>query len=1093
MSDWHRPIVRALGFCVIRAPLLPMQRVFAVDGEEGAARAAYRRGGLAAPVLDACRRQTLERMQSLASEPIVSDALFVASTEFHARLDIATRSAEERVRQELALYRYLSRMSARSTPFGLCSGVGLAAVSGRTQLRLGDHRGWRQHVRIDAAVLDGIAQRFRADRSIRESVRFGANDTIRVVAATLEYVEVRPSDSGERGFVTVAVEATEPIRAILERVGRGDMRFSELHALVLDLGATAAEATAFVHEMVDAQLLVPRIDPHLTGLDPLDGLLLDLADVSTPEVEALRAIASECRRLSAESPGALAPALRDMSRRVLELAPGTDPRRMFHVDLHLAVEDACLDVALANRIGRAALLMRAIAKGQNRDDGSTGLTLGSLRQAFERRFGEAEVPLLDLFAENGGINWAGIGEGQDHASLHSELALPEPVSEGRASDVLLRLFGKRFGDSRIDPSNTHSIDLDASAVADLTASVAPPRVAETIMVVAKLANAGGTLGGPQLSVQLRSVGGASGASWIGRFCHGNPRLAEAARAMLRVEESQHPERIFAEVVHLPHARFANFISRPVLREYEIAFLGRSGVDHEGRLALSDLVVSVREGRMQLRSRRLGVEVVPRIASAHNGDAPTNLPLYRFLWLLQWQESGGGQWSWGALENQSFLPRVTHDGIILSLARWRLDRSASAALDHPDAEGRYAACQRLRDDIGLPRFVALVEGDNELALDLDDPIAVETLAARLRQTAGAILSELFPAPGDAAVGSSTGAHVCEVVLPFAISPQASVARPRSVAGGDASLASVRKGIGSDWLYVKWYCGRSAADRLLHEHVWPMVEELASAGAIDNWFFIRYGDPDFHVRLRLHGAPAELWSHALRSVVSRTQFLEERGFVSSTQLDTYLREVDRYGGSEVMSDVERLFGIDSTLVARLLPATAQVEDADRRWQVALFGILRLLEDLRLPLDQRIAILRSASSGSDRWQPEQRRVVRQRTAAGFRQWRARLERLVLERRAPDDWPGEIHEAFDVRSAAIADLLARPSNPALPGTLRRADVAGSLIHMHLNRIHLNPLPYHEYTAYEFGTRLLQSALARGGARARDEGLDPVTVQEVS
>jgi lantibiotic biosynthesis protein len=55
----------------------------------------------------------------------------------------------------------------------------------------------------------------------------------------------------------------------------------------------------------------------------------------------------------------------------------------------------------------------------------------------------------------------------------------------------------------------------------------------------------------------------------------------------------------------------------VLREREIVYLGRSGAPADHQLPLTDLLVSVRDGRVVLRSRSLGREVVPRLTNAHN--------------------------------------------------------------------------------------------------------------------------------------------------------------------------------------------------------------------------------------------------------------------------------------------------------------------------------------------------------------------------------------------------------------------------------------------------------------------------------------------
>ena len=58
------------------------------------------------------------------------------------------------------------------------------------------------------------------------------------------------------------------------------------------------------------------------------------------------------------------------------------------------------------------------------------------------------------------------------------------------------------------------------------------------------------------------------------------------------------------------------------------------------------------------------------------------------------------------------------------------------------------------------------------------------------------------------------------------------------------------LGDEWLYYKLYCGARTSDVILTETIKPVTEYLLNQGLIDSWFFIRYGDPDFHIRIRFH---------------------------------------------------------------------------------------------------------------------------------------------------------------------------------------------------------------------------------------------------
>ncbi|MET8506888.1 thiopeptide-type bacteriocin biosynthesis protein [Streptomyces sp. NPDC004787] len=114
--------------------------------------------------------------------------------------------------------------------------------------------------------------------------------------------------------------------------------------------------------------------------------------------------------------------------------------------------------------------------------------------------------------------------------------------------------------------------------------------------------------------------------------------------------------------------------------------------------------------------------------------------------------------------------------------------------------------------------------------------------QLRGRKEATLVEVLPRPDEVWAEGPGGRYT----------HSAAVARPR-----------VRRRFppGSPWLYAKLYCGPATADRVLEQVVRPLVDQALKTGAADSWFFVRYGDPDWHVRLRLHGEPYGLTRHVL----------------------------------------------------------------------------------------------------------------------------------------------------------------------------------------------------------------------------------------
>lgn len=123
------------------------------------------------------------------------------------------------------------------------------------------------------------------------------------------------------------------------------------------------------------------------------------------------------------------------------------------------------------------------------------------------------------------------------------------------------------------------------------------------------------------------------------------------------------------------------------------------------------------------------------------------------------------------------------------------------------------------------------------------------------------------------------------------------------------------LGEEWLYYKIYCGVHSADQILASHVSELSDELLEKALISEWFFIRYHDPDNHLRIRFKLTS----STHLYAVVSRcnTTFrgLLEQHLIWELQTAAYKRELERYGKS-TMAISESFFFLQSKWIVQLV---------------------------------------------------------------------------------------------------------------------------------------------------------------------------------
>jgi lantibiotic biosynthesis protein len=263
-------------------------------------------------------------------------------------------------------------------------------------------------------------------------------------------------------------------------------------------------------------------------------------------------------------------------------------------------------------------------------------------------------------------------------------------------------------------------------------------------------------------------------------------------------------------------------------------------------------------------------------------------------------------------------------------------------------------------------------------------------------------------------------------------------------------------------------------VLTELVRPLTAELAADGVIDGWFFLRYADPDEHLRVRLHGAPDRLLGALPALHRAAAPFLAD-GLLWRIGLDTYQREVERYGGPAGILLAERLFCVDSEAVGEILAGLEGDTAADARWRLALLGCDLLLADLGLDLPARLALMTEVRA---RYAREHHAdvLLERKLGEKFRAERLALEALLDPRaqgplRDPILGPGVA--ALRRRAQRLAPIVAELA--AAPLTVPLPTIAPSYLHLHCIRMLRGPVRRQELVVYDFLRRLYQAEVARG------------------
>jgi thiopeptide-type bacteriocin biosynthesis protein len=1077
------------GFFALRTPLQPFDTLLAWGAELAAPGAA---AGEREAALAADRRVLRERLRELLARAEVREAVFVASPSLEESLPhwLEAPDGERGQKVERSLARYLGRMSGRSTPFGLFAGCSVGTLGEATRLELPERARYARHTRLDMDYVLALADTLARLPELRRALPHRPNSSLYALAGQWRYAESRLVGKA-RSYHLVAVERTDYLDATLANAASGARPAALAETLAALAEVELDEAAGFVDELCDSQLLVPELAPPVTGPEPVHGMaeLLRSTDAGAELAVRLDGAQRAIEALDAAGVGNSPEAYRAIARGLEALPTKVELPRLFQVDMVKPAAHASLGPAVVEELARAIELLRKITPTPSPRTMSERTALGRFKEAFRERYEDREVPLTEALDEDGGIGFdKGSDAGAEGSPLLEGLAFPGRGAgdeggarwTGREQHLLRRLMKRGAG---AEAGVSEDFVLGDDDVKALTAAGEKAPLPDAFSIMATLAAASPeALAAGDFQLLVRGGSGPSGANLLGRFCHGDPELEALVRGHIAAEEALRPEAIFAELVHLPEGRVGNVLARPVLRGWEIPYLGRSGAGHEQQISVDDLMVSLRGDRVVLRSRRLNKEVLPRLTTAHNFSSPRNLGLYRFLCEVPSQGSFGVPgWTWGALESLESLPRVRMGRLVLARARWRLSRTRLEGITKAkDARARFDAAQALRAELSWPRFVEAADGDNELPVDLDNLLSIETFAHLVKERGEVELVEMWPPPASLCVHGPEGSFTHELVVPFtrpARAPgatSAEAAAPRPV----AAVAPRRFPPGSEWLYAKIYLGPGYGDRVLREAIAPVVAHALGSGAADSWFFIRYGDPGWHLRVRFHGDPARLRADVEPALAEALAPQLARGGVHRVVFDTYEREVERYGGDVAMAIGERLFRADSDAALALIEHLSGDGAADARWRLALRGMDQLLGDLGFDLAGKLAVLKATRTSFGREFGVSGPVEKQ-LGDKFRKQRAELDTLLDRDKDAASPLNEILPAFTKRSEAMVSVAEelRAANVPLE------NVAGSYLHMHANRLLRSAARPQELVIYDFLVRLYESRVARAKKKGGGAG----------
>jgi hypothetical protein len=499
------------------------------------------------------------------------------------------------------------------------------------------------------------------------------------------------------------------------------------------------DASAYVEELIDNQVLVSNLEPTVTGLELQFSLLEKIEDLSTEEriKNVLNDTINNLEKLDSTSIGNGIDLYSEITQKVKEIDLEIDEKYLLQTDLILATEENAIDQRLVADLGNALSVINKLTTAQN----VTALT--KFRDAFIERYDEREIPLALALDNEVGIGFIQNNSAipNDHAPLVDDLIIP--ISKNGKNVVKLEwdknqsFLIEKYVDAIRNNQTTIEITDDDVSQFDENWDDLP----STFSVITEIIHLNG-----EYKIIASGAGGSSAVNLLGRFAHADEKIHEYVKEIIRKEEILEPNLIHAEIVHLPESRVGNILARPIFRKYEIPFMAQSLVNEEFQILIQDLLISVRNGRIILRSKKLNKEVIPHLSCSHNFSGPNSLPIYQFLGNIQTSniKRNGISFFTGSLFSEfEYIPRIVYKNVILAPATWIIKNKDLEEIIKLKKDDEILDCFfKIAEKKNLPEKVLLTDGDNRIFIDLSCIMSIKTLLSAVKQRSYFTLKEFL---------------------------------------------------------------------------------------------------------------------------------------------------------------------------------------------------------------------------------------------------------------------------------------------------------------------------------------------------------------
>ncbi|MCR3761350.1 lantibiotic dehydratase [Clostridium felsineum] len=1023
-------VYKPLDFFMIRTPLLPINSYDNIFNNN----------------LD--EESIIKELIKISKDPIIRESIAVASLDLLNSLDKLETCTNKKEKNQIisSLLKYFIRMTTRTTPFGEFSGVTLGKFSEKTDIELESIHNFVKRARPDMEWIYKLINILEKDKEILNNLMIYWNSIVSFVGSRVEipYLSIYTQENSEDidDGDTASIRASKVVKYVWKNTKRGIKYIDLVNLLKKEYeGVNEEKIEKLLKQLLSKEVLITNLRPPLDIISPYEYILNKIEDmkVSKKYIYKLKKIDNLIREYNTLPIGE---GEKKYINIVNEMKNIVNSKNYLQVDLKLKTRNTFLNKNIANELSKTSEIMCKISSIRDETQ-----NMVDYRNDFIARYGEErEIPILELINSDKGIGFP------SSYNMHSAKKLyHEKESDNNYKKIVQKSLYKIF---RAVKNKEKSVVIDYDEIKEIEIKEATfknmPTSFEIYALIRSKSKEDIDKGNYKLFIGP-CIGSDSAGKTFGRFTDIlDNEIYEKFDYINRIEKGHlSSNKVFAQLVFAPNkGAVGNICLTSNIRDYEIVISTASSIHESKLININDLVVGVNKGGLYLRSRLLNKEVIVTTNNMFNRKMMPNI--CRFL--LDISDCRKIPWfSAGSLFNFTdqfpYVPRIEIGKVVISPQSWRLSEiTLGIKLKNINEEEFLKSIFSWKAEWNVPKYVYQVEADNRLMFNLENKVHIKELLNILKKKKNIMIQAVECDFDNCFVYNEKGKYVSEIVVPI-IKNNIKISSNKfnfNIKESNIDTLDSRRTFfpGSEWLFLKLYGNYSRENELIGFELNEITKELMDENLIQQFFFMRYKDTYNHIRLRFKGNPEILYGKVLRKLNNWFDRLKENGLLTKVEIGTYEREIERYGGIQLIDYAEKVFFYDSQVVSNILYLKG-IHELDMDYeQIAICSIISYLEDFNIPYMNQIELLNMVTNQSE-YREGFKKKREQYTFIGNSNNNFENLRKTQEGRM-------LYSILQKRTSAVKEYALKIEEESKNGNLANSKLGIylSILHLHCNRL---------------------------------------------